>query len=210
LKHVPHLYVPEWPDNSDLTPTDAQRRHLQKVLRIDDGAVVEYTDGAGRSGKGVWTGSMIERGEEVSLARPSLLTLAVAPPSNKDRQRFVVEKLAELGVARLLWLRTTRGANRLPAAQKSSAWAISALEQSRGAWLLEVGPGLVEFAELDRPLAVCDVDGVDSTTDAPTVAVGPEGGFEAGEIPADASTFSLGTPTLRVETAAVVAAARLV
>jgi 16S rRNA U1498 N3-methylase RsmE len=42
-----------------------------------------------------------------------------------------------------------------------------------------------------------------------SVVVGPEGGFAPGEIPGHLPLWDLGPTVLRVETAAVVAAARL-
>jgi 16S rRNA U1498 N3-methylase RsmE len=41
------------------------------------------------------------------------------------------------------------------------------------------------------------------------LAIGPEGGFEEGEIPDAARLWDLGPNVLRVETAALVAAARM-
>jgi 16S rRNA U1498 N3-methylase RsmE len=42
-----------------------------------------------------------------------------------------------------------------------------------------------------------------------TVVIGPEGGWAPGEIPESVTRLDLGTTILRVETAALVAAARL-
>jgi 16S rRNA U1498 N3-methylase RsmE len=41
------------------------------------------------------------------------------------------------------------------------------------------------------------------------VVIGPEGGWASGEVPEDAIRWDLGDTVLRVETAALVAAARL-
>jgi len=45
---------------------------------------------------------------------------------------------------------------------------------------------------------------------ARTVVIGPEGGWAPGEIPDTMRRWSLGSTVLRVETAAIVAASRLV
>ena len=68
---------------------------------------------------------------------------------------------------------------------------------------------LVALAEIDRPFVVCDRGGGRETPPARTVVIGPEGGWESGEIPEDAIRWDLGDTVLRVETAALVAAARL-
>ncbi|HSO49781.1 MAG TPA: RsmE family RNA methyltransferase, partial [Acidimicrobiia bacterium] len=136
------------------------------------------------------------------------LTLAVAPPASRDRCRFLVEKLSELGVARLVWLATSHGEGRSPHAGKTDLWAASALEQSRGGWLMEVGTDLVSWDDLDRPLVVAVPGGGSDVFEVRTVAVGPEGGLDPAEIPADAASIDLGSTILRVETAAVIAASR--
>lgn len=102
MKHIPHLVVAApWKDG-DLRLSVVQWRHLTKVLRMKGGQQVTYTDGLGTVGAGVLGHQVIERGDEEYVERPASLTVAIAPPSNKDRQRFLVEKLAELGVARLV------------------------------------------------------------------------------------------------------------
>jgi 16S rRNA U1498 N3-methylase RsmE len=171
---------------------------------------VSYTDGQGIVGEGSLAGDAVLRGvEEARPAPPSRVTVAVAPPRDKTRQRFLVEKLAELGVARIVWLDARRRQAAPPAAARSRAWSEAALEQSRGAHLTQVGSGLVGWADLGAPLLVAD-------RGAPpwpgmvgefTVVVGPEGGWEAEEVRRDAIRFGLGERVLRVETAALVAAA---
>ncbi len=183
-----------------------QGRHLSHVLRATAGDPISYTNGEGLVGSGTWNGNSIARGEEETIARPSQLVLAVAPPANKDRLRFTVEKLAELGVERLVWFKARWGNRRIPHLQKQSAWAISALEQSRGAWLMSVSDTLVDWSDLEAPLAVCQPGGPSAVVAPRTLVIGPEGGFDPGEIPPGTDEVSLGTTVLRVETAAIVAA----
>lgn len=182
--------------------------HLGRVLRLDDGSEVTYTDGVGNFGRGVWSGGAITRSDEGRRERPSNLIVATAPPSNRDRVRFLVEKLAELGVERLLWLTTRHGVRRVPPLKKQRSWAVSALEQSGGSWLMGVTDSFADWDSLERTLAVCVPGGSGAGTVFRTVAIGPEGGFGDDEVPGDATAVTLGPTILRVETAAVVAAAR--
>ena len=205
MKHIPHLYVRDLGDREfQLTPE--QERHLTRVLRTTAGDQVSYTNGEGLIGSGTWDGTWVVRGDEQIVARPSELVLAVAPPANKDRLRFTVEKLAELGVERLVWLKTEWGNRRIPSLEKQSAWAVSALEQSRGAWLMSVGDDLVDWSDLEEPIVVCQQGGEAVVVSPRTVVIGPEGGLDPGEIPRGTNQVSLGSTVLRVETAAVVAA----
>ncbi len=206
--HFPHVLVAgDW-DEPTLALTKDQLHHLDKVLRMTPGEAVSYTDGKGTVGKGVYEGGRITRDEEETVPRPSPLTIAVPPPASRDRCRFLVEKLAELGVARLLWLSTRWGEGHVPHSLKALSWAVTALEQSRGGWLMEIGDGLVRWEDLDRPLVVAVPGGGSEVFEVMTVAIGPEGGLDPAEIPADAATIDLGMTILRVETAAVVAATR--
>jgi RsmE family RNA methyltransferase len=137
------------------------------------------------------------------------LTVAVAPPSSKDRQRFLVEKLAELGVARLVWLKTLHGKNRVAHPTKVFSWILAAVEQSQGAWLMEVSPDLVELSDIEGKMVVCQPGGATGPISADVVVIGPEGGFADDELPTDIPRWDLGPNVLRVETAALVAAARI-
>ncbi|HET7846010.1 MAG TPA: 16S rRNA (uracil(1498)-N(3))-methyltransferase [Acidimicrobiia bacterium] len=207
-RHVPHLFVAgDW-DHDKLRLTRDQLHHLEKVLRLSEGAEVSYTNGRGTVGNGSFSGGVIVRDREETVPRPNPITLAVAPPASRDRCRFLVEKLSELGVARLAWLATSRGEGRIPHAAKTTLWSASALEQSRGGWLMEVGADLLSWDDLDRPLVVAVPGGGSEIFEVRTVAIGPEGGLDPAEIPADAASIDLGSTILRVETAAVIAASR--
>ena len=120
----------------------------------------------------------------------------------------VVEKLTELGVDRLVWLATTRGEAGAPHPGKTAAWAVAALEQSRGARLIEIA-GPTPPSALGGTLWVADPAGPPpprTVTENLVVLVGPEGGFAPDEVPPGARRVGLGERVLRVGTAAVVAA----
>jgi 16S rRNA (uracil1498-N3)-methyltransferase len=208
VRHVPHCFTPS-PWTGDVLRLSAETsRHLELVLRLHPGDVVTYTDGAGTLGEGTWDGAALRRGEELEVPIPEReVTIAVAPPKGIDRQRFVVEKLAELGVGRLVWLHARYGDANAPKRMKSLAWAVGALEQSRGARMLDVS-GPLALGQLHGRVVLAhpggaqlgDIDG------SLTIAIGPAGGWHPGEIAAAGGTVSLGDRVLRTETAAIVAA----
>lgn len=209
MGHLPHLVVGAPWQEGELELSVIQWRHLTKVLRMGRGDKVSYTDGLGRIGVGRLTSHAVARGEEQEVPRPSNLTVAVAPPASKDRQRFVVEKLSELGVARLQWLETRHGKERTASASKVFSWILAATEQSRGAWLMETPKEVVRFDELEGPILVCHPGGASEPISPKTVVIGPEGGFADDELPPDVALWDLGSTILRVETAAVVAVSRI-
>lgn len=211
MAHVPHLLTPRPWRGPEIELHAGQMHHLHNVLRMNPGEEVSYTDGDGLLGRGVLgTGVVMREGEHRVPSPDPEVTMAVAPPAAKDRARFLVEKLAELGVAHLVWLRTRRGEGRPPSSERCAAWAGSALEQSRGAWLMKIDAEPRDWTSLPPPVVVADRGGqARLPAGAVTVAIGPEGGWADGEVPADHPRVSLGSRVLRVETAALAVAARL-
>lgn len=209
MKHVPHMVVGAPWEGDTLGLSVVQWRHLTKVLRLSRGDRITYTDGLGTRGHGTLIDKAVTRGDETFHPREIDLTVAAAPPANKDRQRFLVEKLAELGIPRLVWLRTKHGKHRVASGARLFAWVLSAVEQSRGAWLMETSEDLVDWPALEGPVAACHPGGTRALPEARSIVIGPEGGFADGEIPDHATLWDLGPTVLRVETAALVAATRM-
>ena len=149
MRHVPHLCVPGPWEASAIELDPGHARHLTRVLRLRDGDRVSYTDGRGNIGEGSLEGATILRGPEQVVDRPAPeVSVAVAAPRALARQRFIVEKLAELGVDRLYWLVTRLGEGRPPKRKKAAAWARAALEQSHFAATREqhsISPSITEF-----------------------------------------------------------------
>lgn len=209
MPHVPHLLLAGPWDGETISLDREASHHVATVLRRQPGDPVTYTDGAGTIGEGhLVVGGAVRRGPETLVPEPLTTVLAVAPPVARDRARFLVEKLAEIGVGELIWLRTRHGEGRPPSPDKVGMWCRAALEQSRAAWMMRVS-GPVSIADLPPGTVFADTGGVPvDLTDASCVAVGPEGGWAPNEVPAGAATVSLGATVLRVETAAIVAAVR--
>ena len=218
-----------------------EARHLARVLRAEVGDAVTLFDGSGRS----WLARVTAIGRddvglEVETAfpapepapqggSPAQLTLAVALPKG-DRQKWMVEKLTELGVARLIPLTTTRGVAEATAGAKArlERVVIEACKQSGRTTLMEIAPGM-SLAQLAAGPAgqsrcvVADPNGTALAVVSPAPPaqlqlpllglVGPEGGFTPEELAAADSMgctrIGLGPHILRVETAAIALAAKL-
>lgn len=208
MAHIPHLFLGGTWVEERLGVSDEQRHHLETVLRRGSRHVT-YTDGEGTIGSGQYSAGQVIRGKENQVPRPTDLVVVTAPPDNRDRARFLVEKLAELGIAELRFLETRHGQGRPPRVDRLRSWAVSGLEQSRGAWRMRTSEGLVTFSGLEAPFVVCDPGGSREVPSARTVVIGPEGGWADGEVPEGAKRYDLGDTVLRLETAALVAAARM-
>jgi 16S rRNA (uracil1498-N3)-methyltransferase len=198
-----------------------EAHHGRSVLRLAPGEALRLADGAGRAGVGVV--AAVERHRlVVTLARvdllgddpATLLTVAVAAPKG-DRFGDLVRGLTELGVGAILPLACARG-ERLPTLDRAARIAAEALKQCRRARLPTLGP-VVEIptlAGLSGQRIVLDRTGgcAQPGPPIPTVLIiGPEGGFTDDERRAlrdgGVASVRLAGPVLRIETAALAAAA---
>ncbi|HEV2643291.1 MAG TPA: RsmE family RNA methyltransferase, partial [Candidatus Elarobacter sp.] len=168
--------------------------------------------------------ALVELDTVSDVDAPPLVHLMI-PVADRDRMLWMAEKAAELNVATwrpVLWHRSRSVAPRGDGPTfraKVRARMISALLQSRSAWLPEIHPEATpERAIAAAPAGlrlVLERDGApvaSSAMRAPvSVAIGPEGGFEERELEllreAGFAAVSLGDSILRFETAAVAAVA---
>lgn len=214
-----------------LTGTEAH--HLVRVARRRTGEIVDVLNG-----KGTLYTAVIESIESnqvvlrVLVEKPEAgewpvpLMLAVAMPKG-ERADWLVEKVVEVGVARLVPLITDRsvvnpGAPKLERLRKK---VIEATKQSGRSRLMEISeperlePWLNKRTGGVRHIALPGREALTRTIidpgrpDAVVLTVGPEGGFTEDEqalaIRAGWGPIGLGPSVLRVETAATVGCALL-
>jgi 16S rRNA (uracil1498-N3)-methyltransferase len=220
-------------DRVTLDGTEAH--HLLNVMRAGVGTTVILFDDSGAEFSAVV--ESLRRGEanlrildrrEIDRELPFPLTVGVALPKG-NRQKWLVEKLTELGVTKLVPIITDRsvaeptraaierlergiveaskqsGRNRLMRIAKPQAWIdwIRTEQAELEVRRLFAHPGGKKFSENDLRILL------------PTqIAIGPEGGFTDTEVAAAHAarwqSVDLGPRLLRVETAAVALAAAIV
>ncbi|WP_158261143.1 MULTISPECIES: RsmE family RNA methyltransferase [Pirellulaceae] len=218
------FFIEHPPTAAEVTFDEAESQHLAKVMRANAGDIVIGFDGRGIEyqielttvGKKKVVGT-VRNQAEVSREAARHLTLAVALPKG-DRQRWLVEKCVELGVARLIPLLTKRGVAQPveKAIERLRRAVIEASKQCERNHLMvvEEGQSLAELL-VSRPAAsfLLHPSGETIHHDAILPAsevlaiIGPEGGFTDEEVAAAAEhgcqVVSLGPRILRVETAAL-------
>jgi 16S rRNA (uracil1498-N3)-methyltransferase len=189
----------------------AQAHHLARVLRLRDGDVVTATDGAGRWRECRWADRALEpAGEVVTTPAPREVTVAVAPPKG-DRLDWLVQKVTEVGVTRLVLIAAERSVVRWDVERgtrqldRLGRIAAEAAMQSRRVWLPDV-VGPVPAAEVLAASAVAEPGGRPLTAEDRSIAIGPEGGWSPAELALAIDQVALSAHVLRVETAAIVAA----
>jgi 16S rRNA (uracil1498-N3)-methyltransferase len=197
------------------TLSEDDTHHVRSVLRLRAGERVSVTDGNGGWRLCVWTASgaldPICPVERVGPPEPAV-TVAFAPVKG-DRNEWAVQKLAELGVDRIVLLRAERSVVRWDSNRSASQLSRfrrlvrQAVMQSRSLWVPSVD-GVMELASLagSAGSALADPSGTRSWADVSTVLVGPEGGWSEGEWDEYGSgAVRLGGGVLRTESAAVAA-----
>lgn len=209
---------------------DGDPAHHARVRRIDVGDLVRLVDGAGHVGAGrieaLGRNELVVDIHDVAFIQRPIPLDMIVPVADRDRMLLAAEKCVELQVTSWRPAYFARSRSVTPRGEgdkfhdKVVARMQSALEQSGSAWLpdchLEVeAPDAFSAVPADWDRLLLDVSGrpvlelVRAVKIA--IAVGPEGGMEPPEIAAarDAGwqVASLGTSTLRFETAIMAGAA---
>jgi len=217
------------------TLSGVEAHHLIHVMRGERGTKIVLFDGSGaeylaqieRVGRTEVELAILSR-EGVTRELPIEATLGVSLPKG-DRQQWLIEKAVELGVRRVVPVKTARSVAQ-PVEQALARLKRTVIEASKQCGrnrLMEIGvplawPEFVASAQgfSTRLLAHPSPSGSEgqaepslgTSTAAPLpgpilLAVGPEGGFTAEEVAMALGggwhRVSLGPRTLRVETAAI-------
>ena len=211
-----------------------EAHHLIHVMRAKAGSRVTLFDGSGcqfdalveRIGRAEVELAILSR-DRIDRELPIDLTLGVALPKG-DRQKWLVEKAAELGVGRLVPLETARGVAHgvEKALDRLRRTVIEASKQCGRNRLLEIAepqPWAAFVADMGQlpqrllahpcPLSSGSAWPALRVADRVALAVGPEGGFTEEEVAlavgAGWQRIDLGPRILRVETAAVLLSAMI-
>jgi 16S rRNA (uracil1498-N3)-methyltransferase len=208
---------------------DDQAHHLVRVMRANPGDAVVLFDGLGTEYKATVkevskkrVTLAVESASRVDDPNQPEIIVACALPKG-DRQKFLVEKLVELGANQLIPLKTSRSVSEATskAIERIRKQVIEASKQCRRNWLMQIddqatiGSLLSKFDSFDGHRVVADPYA--SGNDLPVkdtacvIAIGPEGGFSETEsqlfVEGGWSKVCFSPNVLRIETAAVAAVA---
>lgn len=220
----------------ELTLDEREAHHVRDVLRLEARTPVEAFDDAGHIGVGVLgtvtAGAVTIRVESIRADDADGFRLIIASAVPKAaRADWMVEKLSELGVHTFIPIATDRSVSLPEGKGKLQRWqrlAEEAAKQShrRGvmriepltplppalaaallageAWCFSTSPGSIPLSEKAR----------DPAAPVLTLFIGPEGGWSPAETVLFATSkipsLSLTRTILRIETAAIAAAAVMV
>jgi 16S rRNA (uracil1498-N3)-methyltransferase len=197
--------------------SDGERRHLERVLRLRVGDTCEVAAG-GRAYRARVVAGGLELEEEIDAVIAPPITVWLAQPGGRSDD--AVEKLTELGVARIGALRSEllKGEFTESRIERWRRIASAAAKQSKQAGVPEILPP-ADYADVLSPEAVVLshtgasgglADRIVGRRQA-TLLIGPEPGFSEQELDLararGVAVATFGPVVLRTETAAVVAGA---
>lgn len=230
------LLSPEALAGTEATVEGDDYRHLFRARRLSAGERLRTVDGEGRARwaeiaeVGRKSARLLLLSEPAPTHEPAARVELLVAMLRRERASWLVEKATELGVAAVRFLETERTVRELTpgTAARLERVAAAALVQCHGSRLPEI-TGPHPWTDLpallaplpDRRLLDTALDGEGEATFGPpaqpeqpaALLVGPEGGWSDAERTElrrqGCRPVSLGSRTLRVETAAVVGAGLL-
>lgn len=214
-------------EGSEVRLVGARARRLREVLRIRAGATLSVFDGSGgereaRVAQMTAGAVVLTLGGSLPAAPepPVRVVIACAFPK-ASRGDWLVEKATEIGVAQLVPLEADRAVMH-PGEGRFARWqriAVEAAEQCGRALIPLVGgeppaDALLVVGDPDTDITIREaIEALPSPPSAIVLHIGPEGGWTQAELDAfdarGALRCSMGPRLMRVETAAIVAAAQL-
>jgi 16S rRNA (uracil1498-N3)-methyltransferase len=214
---------------STLCLPEADSGHAVRVLRMQPGDELQVVDGRGHrflcrllDNHSKHAAIEIVEREDIAPVWQNNITVMVAPTKNNDRMEWLVEKLVEIGINRIVPVRCARSERKEIKRERLEKIAVSAMKQSLKATLPEItemmpiAEALRSFDAPQKYMGYCD-DNVERKLFAKQyqpnvdviILIGPEGDFSPSEVQAAISAkyvpVPMGDNRLRTETAALVA-----
>ncbi len=229
------LVRPEQLEQDSVDVDGAAYRHLFRARRLASGVQLRVVDGEGHAR---WADvrevdrrrATLVLDADAPTHEPSYHLHLIVAALRPERASWLVEKTTELGVRSIRFLSTLRTPRKYGTASldRLRRVASSAVEQSHRSWLPEIGgvePWTALRSYLGTDLEQSDRIYLDPQAPEPVgpscrtdgsrgfALIGPEGGWDPSELEEleqlGCRAFSFGPRTLRVETAAIAIAARL-
>ena len=203
---VPTIYIENSNDNMRVEVSDKKLHHLNQVLRLKDGDKVNISDGKGLISYGNFINNCVEIKNSKMYQRQNSLKIFVPYLREKNRFRFLIEKLTELNVNEIYIGITKNTQNTNYSKSKIQEWVVSALEQSGSAYLPELFfPENINFSVFTTCFDISGESFDKKTRKTNNFAIGPEGGWTDEELSKFQYKIKMSEFSLRTETAAITA-----
>lgn len=221
------FYIPKIENNNTAFLNQEESKHCVRVLRMQEGDAMDFTDGKGRFFHGkiavASPKKCIIEIENITVEEKNKpdLHIAIAPTKNINRTEWFLEKATEIGISVITPLYSFHSERKVIKPDRLEKVLISAMKQSLKATLPFIADGMTmkqflsSITEKNRYFAYCGdmekqlLQQVYPRGENAVIMIGPEGGFSPEEaqmaIEHGFKPVSLGSARLRTETAGVVA-----
>ncbi|WP_339788882.1 RsmE family RNA methyltransferase [uncultured Imperialibacter sp.] len=221
------FYHPQKSSVNDIVTLDKEEsQHCLKVLRHKKGDQVYFTNGMGerflcRIVGDQPGGAQLEVLSVESFSRPYHIHIAIAPTKQPDRIEWFLEKVCELGVDEITFVKCEHSVRTKLKLERAEKITVSALKQSKSFikaklnnllplkdFLTGLPPASQRFVAVANEPTANHLIKKATKNQSYILLIGPEGDFSPGEIDLAASkgfqAVSLGDSVLRTETAGLI------
>ena len=202
--HIPTVFVSNKLDTfNELLLSDEKLHHLKNVLRMKDMDEIKISNGKGKLHYGNLDGNIVTLKSSEEFERKNEIDIFVSFIQDKDRLRFIIEKLTELSVNSISFGPTDHSQKIKVDFDKLNKWSISAVEQSGNAFKPDIFiTNNLDFEKFNHGLDITGENIIENNS-IKNIAIGPEGGWSDNEKDSFKYLSNIGDFTLRTETASI-------
>ena len=203
---IPTVYTPDVDiENNKVYLSESKLHHLKNVLRIKENSDINISNGMGHIMFGNLKGDFVLIDNVKEFKKPNHIKIFVPFLREKNRFRYLIEKLVELNVSEIHIGETHNTQKINIKSEKIESWVVSAIEQSGSPFY----PKIIYSKYIDFDLfdTCFDISGeqITNSKNINNFAIGPEGGWSKEELKNFKFKFMLTEFNLRSETAAITA-----
>ena len=203
---IPTVYTPGVDiKNNKIELSESKLHHIKNVLRIRENNEINISNGKGHIMYGKLKEDFVLIDNVKEFQKPNNIKVFIPFLREKNRFRYLIEKLVELNVSDLHIGETHNTQKINIKSEKIDSWVVSAIEQSGSPFY----PNIIysEYVDFDLFDTCFDISGeqITNNKNITNFAIGPEGGWSKEELKNFKFKFMLTEFNLRSETAAITA-----
>ena len=209
--HIPTIYNKDiGKSDGSVILNDDKLHHLIKVLRVKNKSPIKVTNGKGLIYFGKFEDNKVKITSKKEYQRGKSINILIPPIQDKNRFRFMIEKLGELNVNSIKIAPTDYSQKVNVNSEKIFNWLVSSIEQSGTPFIpdLELCDE-IDFTKFNHALDIRGKNLIENLSYT-NIAIGPEGGWSEDELDKFSYTSNINEFTFRTETAAIVAVSLMI
>jgi len=209
--HIPTIYNKDiGKSDGSVILNDDKLHHLIKVLRVKNNSPIKVTNGKGLMYFGKFEDNKVKITSKKEYQRGKSINIFIPSIQDKNRFRFMIEKLGELNVNSITIAPTDYSQKVNVNSEKIFTWLVSSIEQSGTPFIpiLELCDE-IDFTKFNHALDIRGKNLIENLSYT-NIAIGPEGGWSEDELDKFSYTSNINEFTFRTETAAIVAVSLMI